>query len=76
MSSSDHTGVSVDLNAETGASVNAPVLTGNTITGPVTFNYSLNPAGNGILGETFDCQDLICNWMSEPPGYRLEHNII
>ncbi len=20
-----------------------------------------------IVGETFDCKDLICNWMSEPP---------
>ncbi|ROJ27419.1 NLR family CARD domain-containing protein 3 [Anabarilius grahami] len=47
MSSSAHTGVSVNLNAQTGATVNAPVLTGNTITGPVTFNY--NTAGNGDL---------------------------
>ncbi|XP_073695262.1 NACHT, LRR and PYD domains-containing protein 3-like [Garra rufa] len=46
LSSSGHTGVSVDLNAETGAIVDAPILTGNTITGPVTFNYSLNPAEN------------------------------
>uniref|UniRef100_A0A8C1TKF2 NACHT, LRR and PYD domains-containing protein 12-like n=1 Tax=Cyprinus carpio TaxID=7962 RepID=A0A8C1TKF2_CYPCA len=44
MSSSTHTGVSVDLNAEMGATVNATVLSGNTITGPVTINY--NTAGN------------------------------
>ncbi|ROL48088.1 NLR family CARD domain-containing protein 3 [Anabarilius grahami] len=43
MSSSAHSGVGVDLNAQTGAAVNAPVLAGNTITGPVTFNY--NTAG-------------------------------
>ncbi len=29
-----------------------------------------------VVGETFDCKDLICNWMSEPPGCRLQHNII
>ncbi|XP_051772412.1 NLR family CARD domain-containing protein 3-like isoform X2 [Ctenopharyngodon idella] len=43
MSSRDHTGVSVDLNAETGAAVNAPLLNRNTITS-VTFIY--NTAGN------------------------------
>lgn len=47
MSSSTHTGVSVDLNAEMGATVNATVLSGNTITGPVTINY--NTAGNGTI---------------------------
>ncbi len=36
MRSGVHTGVSVDLNAQTGGTLNAPVLTGNTITGPVT----------------------------------------
>ncbi|KAK9952825.1 hypothetical protein ABG768_018631 [Culter alburnus] len=40
MSSSSHTGVSVDLNAQTGAAVNAPVLTGNTITGSVTITMN------------------------------------
>ncbi|XP_059413435.1 NACHT, LRR and PYD domains-containing protein 3-like isoform X2 [Carassius carassius] len=44
MSSSTHTGVSVDLNAQKGATVNATVLSGNTISGPVTINY--NTAGN------------------------------
>ncbi|XP_067222649.1 NLR family CARD domain-containing protein 3-like isoform X1 [Chanodichthys erythropterus] len=44
MSSSAHTGVSVDLNAQTGATLNAPVFAGNNITGPVTF--IMNPAGN------------------------------
>ncbi|KAK9960335.1 hypothetical protein ABG768_008191 [Culter alburnus] len=43
MSSSAHTGVSVDLNAQTGAAVNAPVLTGNTI---ASVNIIMNPAGN------------------------------
>ncbi|XP_067283772.1 NACHT, LRR and PYD domains-containing protein 12-like isoform X2 [Pseudorasbora parva] len=43
MCSSAHTGVFVDLNAQTGATVNAPVLAGNTITS-VIFNY--NTAGN------------------------------
>ncbi|XP_048058462.1 NACHT, LRR and PYD domains-containing protein 3-like [Megalobrama amblycephala] len=43
MSSSAHSEVSVDLNAQTGAAVNVPVLTGNNITS-VTINY--NTAGN------------------------------
>ncbi|KAK9962838.1 hypothetical protein ABG768_008188 [Culter alburnus] len=43
MSSSAHTGVSVDLNAQTGAAVNASVLAGNTITGPVNIYNTAGP---------------------------------
>ncbi|XP_026064440.1 NACHT, LRR and PYD domains-containing protein 12-like isoform X1 [Carassius auratus] len=44
MSSSTHTGVSVNVSAQMQSTVNATVLSGNTISGPVTINY--NTAGN------------------------------
>ncbi|XP_067281094.1 NACHT, LRR and PYD domains-containing protein 12-like isoform X2 [Pseudorasbora parva] len=52
MSSSAHTGVCVDLNAQTGATVNAPVLTGNNITGPVTISYNTTENDPRTIPET------------------------
>ncbi|XP_051742987.1 NACHT, LRR and PYD domains-containing protein 12-like isoform X3 [Ctenopharyngodon idella] len=47
MSSSAHTRVSVDLNAQMGATVNAPVLAGNTFTAPVNiYNTARNEPQN------------------------------
>ncbi|XP_067283536.1 NACHT, LRR and PYD domains-containing protein 12-like [Pseudorasbora parva] len=58
MSSRAHTGVCVDVNAQTGATINAPVLTGNIITGSVIFNY--NAAGKETAEKlTEEQEDLI-----------------
>ncbi len=40
------------------------------------FNTLQEQNNKNTVGEAFDCKDLICNWMSEPPGCRLEHNTI
>ncbi|XP_067249002.1 uncharacterized protein [Chanodichthys erythropterus] len=45
MSSSAHTVVSVDLNAETGATLNAPFIIRSSIR-ELNLNYGLNTAGN------------------------------